>query len=182
MGAEEKALETLIAKDAIRELVLLYSRSIDRKDMALLRTLYTRDATDTHGDSYDGPAAGYFAFIERSLPHLRYSGHHICNHLVSVDGDQGEGEVYAVCYHVFADGKGGWVEDLLCARYIDRYRREDGRWRFAKRVVRYDYNTRRPAQVPDGAIPDAAADASYQTLASRLFTRGGRDDERREGP
>jgi hypothetical protein len=172
MGADEKALETLIAKDAIRELVLLYSRSIDRKDMALLRTLYTRDATDSHGDSYDGPAEGYFAFIERSLPHLRYSGHHICNHLISVDGDQGEGEAYAICYHVFADDKGNWVEDLLCARYIDRYRREDGRWRFAKRVVRYDYNTRRPAQVPDRAIPDAAADASYGTLASRLFARG----------
>jgi hypothetical protein len=176
MGTDGKALETLIAKDAIRELALLYSRSIDRKDMALLRTLYTSEATDTHGDTYDGPAEGYYAFIERSLPHLRYSGHHICNHLISVDGDEGEGEVYAVCYHVFPDGKGGWIEDLLCARYIDRYRREQGRWRFAKRVVRYDYNTRRPAQVADGVIPDAAGDASYATLSSRLFARGGRDD------
>src|ERR1700688_2732423 len=99
MGTEEKAVQTLIAKDAIRELALLYSRSIDRKDVALLRTLYTRDATDTHGDSYEGPAEGYYAFIERSLPHLRYSGHHICNHLISVDGDEGEGEVCAICYH-----------------------------------------------------------------------------------
>jgi len=174
MGTEEQAVQTLIAKDAIRELALLYSRSIDRKDVALLRTLYTRDATDTHGNSYDGPAEGYCAFIERSLPHLRYSGHHICNHLISVDGDEGEGEVYAICYHVFPDGKGGWIEDLLCARYIDRYRREDGRWRFAKRVVLYDYNTRRQAQETDGASPNAASDASYATLSSRLFARGGR--------
>ena len=182
MGTEGKALETLIAKDEIRELALLYCRSIDRKDTALLRTLYTEDATDTHGDTYDGPAEGYYAFIERSLPHLLYSGHHICNHLISVDGNDGEGEVYAICCHVFPDGKGGWIEDLLCARYIDRYRREGGRWRFAKRVVRYDYNARRPAQVTDGTIPDAAGDASYTNLPSRLFARGGRDIAGRERP
>jgi len=167
MHAEDKALGALIAKDAIRELVLLYSRSIDRKDVA-----YTNDATDTHGDTYDGPAEGYCAFIERSLPHLLYSGHHVCNHLISVNGDEGEGEVYAVCYHIFTDGKGGWVEDLLCARYIDRYRREGGRWRFAKRVVTYDYNSRRPASVTADMISDGAGDPSYAALSQRLFARG----------
>lgn len=172
MDAELQGLDALIAKEAIRELVLLYSRSIDRKDVALLRTLYTDDATDTHGNTYDGPAEGYCKFIERSLPHLLYSGHHVCNHLISVDGDDAEGEVYAVCYHIFPDGKGGWVEDLLCARYIDRYRKERGRWRFAKRVVTYDYNSRRPASVTSGAIPDAAADSSYTALSQRLFSRG----------
>jgi hypothetical protein len=172
MDAAGKALGALIAKEAIRELVLLYSRSIDRKDVALLRTLYTDDATDTHGNTYDGPAEGYCAFIERSLPHLLYSGHHVCNHLISVSGNEGEGEVYAICYHIFSDGKGGWVEDLLCARYIDRYRNEGGRWRFAKRVVTYDYNSRRPASVTAGTIPDAAADPSYAALTQRLFARG----------
>jgi hypothetical protein len=172
MDTEDKALSALIAKEAIRELVLLYCRSIDRKDVALLRALYTKDATDTHGDTYDGPAEGYCAFIERSLPHLLYSGHHICNHLISVNGDEGEGEAYAVCYHIFSDGKGGCVEDLLCARYIDRYRREDGRWRFAKRVVTYDYNSRRPASLSAATIPDAAGDPSYLVLSQRLFARG----------
>lgn len=172
MQTEGQALDVLIAKEAIRELVLLYSRSIDRKDVALLRTLYTKDATDTHGDTYDGTADGYCAFIERSLPHLLYSGHHICNHLISVSGDEGEGEAYAVCYHIFSDGKGGWVEDLLCARYIDRYRREGGRWLFAKRVVAYDYNSRRPASVSADTVPDGPADRSYAALSHRLFARG----------
>jgi hypothetical protein len=172
--SDDILLRTLADKEAIRELGMLYSRAIDRKDVALLRTLYTEDATDTHGDSYDGDAAGYCEFIERSLPYMRYSGHHVCNHLVSVDGDTGEGEIYAIACHVVPDGAGGWIEDLLWVRYIDRYRRVGGRWRFAKRVVTYDYRSRRPAEVADDTIPDGSGDASYVTLASRLFARGDR--------
>ena len=101
-------LEMLLAKDAIRELALLYCRGVDRKDAALLRDLYTADATDTHGDSYDGDASGYCDFLEASFPHMPYSGHHICNHLISVDGDRGEGEVYAIAFHLIPDRQGGW--------------------------------------------------------------------------
>ncbi len=165
-------LEILIAKDAIRDLVLIYSRAIDRKDVALLRDLYTADATDTHGDSFDGPASAYCDFIEASLPHMPYSGHHICNHLISVDGDNGEGEVYALAYHIIPDGQGGSQEDLMAVRYIDRYRKEsDGKWRFAKRVVTYDMRLRRPF---DGSIDSRDGDPSYTELLSRAFARGTR--------
>lgn len=171
---DEKALETLIAKDAIRELAMLYSRGVDRKDPVLLRTLYTADATDTHGDSFDGGAEDYVQFLERSMPYMRYSGHHICNHLISVDGDTGEGEVYAIAWHIIPDKSGGWIEDTMCCRYIDRYRKEaDGRWRFAKRVVTYDMRTQRP-HVPHADAIEATADASYAALTTRLFQRGPR--------
>lgn len=174
MAVDQKALETLIAKDAIRELVLLYSRGVDRKDAALLRDLYTADATDTHGDSYDGDAVGYCDFLEKSFPYMPYSGHHVCNHLISVDGDEGNGEVYAIAYHVIPDGQGGWMEDLMTVRYIDNYRKEaDGRWRFAKRVVTYDMRNRRPIAAP-GEMTDPTLDPSYTTLAQRLFGRGAR--------
>jgi ketosteroid isomerase-like protein len=170
----EKALAMLVDKEAIRELVLLYSRGVDRKDGQLLRTLYTADATDTHGDTFDGPADKYVDFLEQAFPFMRYSGHHVCNHLISIDGDAGEGEVYALAYHAIPDGKGGWMEDFMAVRYLDRYRREqDGRWRFAKRVVTYDLKVRRALDtVPPAA--DATADASYAELLSRLFARGER--------
>ncbi|MET0269238.1 MAG: nuclear transport factor 2 family protein [Sphingomonas sp.] len=172
MADDRTALATLLDKEAIRELGQLYSRAIDRKDVALLRSLYADDATDTHGDSYDGDAAGYCDFIARSLPYMRYSGHHVCNHLVAVDGDAAEGEIYAIATHVIPDGAGGWIEDIIWARYIDRYARVDGRWRFAKRVVTYDHRSRRPADASDGAIGDGGDDPSYGALRQRLFARG----------
>ena len=90
MTTDAQALATLIAKDEIRTLALLYSRAIDRKDVALLRDLYTEDATDSHGDSFDGNQQDYCDFIERSLPYMPYSGHHACNHLIDVDVEAGK--------------------------------------------------------------------------------------------
>jgi hypothetical protein len=175
-------LATLIAKDEIRELGMLYSRGVDRKDGALLRTLYTADATDTHGDTFDGNAEDYVDFLEQSFPYMRYSGHHICNHLITVDGDTGEGEIYAYAFHIIPDGNGGWLEDLRLVRYLDHYRKDDGRWHFAKRVVTYDYSSKRPAQIPEGdtlAVPldpaDFPRETSYGVLTSRLFARGARE-------
>ena len=174
MSIDQHALATLIAKDEIRELALLYSRGVDRKDIELLRTLYARDATDDHGKHYNGDAEGYLRFLEKSFPHMRYSGHHICNHLVSVDGDRGEGEVYALAYHLIPDGKGGFLEDFMAVRYVDRYRKENGRWLFASRVVSFDMHSVRPVPTPDGPTPSPTADPSYTTLSSRLFARGAR--------
>ena len=174
MSTEQSAVATLIAKEEIRELVLLYSRGVDRKDIALLRTLYTKDGTDHHDSFFSGTAEAYVDALEQSLPHMRYSGHHVCNHLISVNGDEGEGEVYAIAWHLIPDGKGGWVEDIMCVRYIDRYRKEGGHWRFATRVVTFDLRSIRPAPAPEGAAPSPLEDPSVTTLKSRLFARGPR--------
>jgi ketosteroid isomerase-like protein len=176
MSIDPIALQQLIDKDAIRDLVLAYSRAVDRKDVTLLRDLYTADATDSHGDSFDGGAKEYCDFIEMSLPHMPYSGHHVCNHLISVEGDEGNGEVYALAYHLIPDraNPGAMIEDFMCVRYIDNYRREaDGKWRFSKRVVTYDVQIQRPF---DGKFRNMleGTDPSYDVCDQRLFQRGAR--------
>lgn len=174
MSIDQNAISVIIAKEEIRDLVLLYSRGVDRKDIALLRSLYANDATDHHGSHFSGAVDDYIAFLERSLPHIHVSGHYVCNHLISVDGDEAEGEVYALAYHIIPDFKGGTVEDLCGVRYVDRYRKEDGRWLFAARVVEFDMHTVRPIPTPQHAAPSPFEDPSVTTLKSRLFARGAR--------
>ena len=98
MTVEQQALARLIAKEEIRDLALLYSRAIDRKDLSLCRSLYTADGWDTHGDKFDGPADDFVKFLGKGLLPATYLGHHICNHLITVDGNEGEGEVYTLAY------------------------------------------------------------------------------------
>lgn len=168
-------LQYLLDKEAIRDLVALYSRAIDKGDVDLLADLYTEDATDTHGDSFDGSAADFCTFIAGNLPYMPYSGHHVCNHLIALNGDVGSGEAYALAYHVFPDPHdGGRVEDFMAVRYIDNYRRcADGKWRFSKRVVTYDIHVRRPFD-GDGTMGQGADDPSYTVCLEPLFRRGAR--------
>lgn len=174
VGTRTDALQVLLDKEAIRDLVLLYSRAIDRQDIELLRDLYTEDATDTHGDSFDGSAEDYCAFIARAFPHMPYSGHHVCNHLIAVDGDVASGEVYALAFHLVPARDGSREEDFMAVRYIDNYRRcEDGRWRFSRRVVTYDFKLRRPFD-GGGLLGLAERDPSYAECRLPLFRRGAR--------
>lgn len=177
MPISEAQLQEIIDKEAIRELSYLYSRGVDRKDAALLRDLYTEDATDTHGDSYDGSAEGFVHFVEGSFDYMRYSGHHMCNHLISVNGDEGCGEVYGIAYHYLPDSNrpGEWVEDVMTVRYIDNYRRcADGKWRFSKRVVTYDMLMQRPFSGRGGLLGSLVPDPSYELCREPLFQRGTR--------
>ncbi|TCU61261.1 ketosteroid isomerase-like protein [Novosphingobium sp. PhB57] len=174
MAIDETALQLLLDKEAIRELVLLYSRAIDRQDIELLRDLYAPEATDTHGDSFDGSAEDYCAFIARAFPHMPYSGHHVCNHLIAVEGERASGEVYALAWHLIPGRGGDSEEDFMAVRYIDNYRRcADRKWRFSKRVVTYDFKLRRPFS-GGGTLGQGTADPSYALCPPSLFARGKR--------
>jgi hypothetical protein len=105
---------------------------------------------------------------------MPYSGHHVCNHLIAVDGDEADGEVYALAWHLVPGRDGGREEDFMAVRYIDNYRRcTDGKWRFSKRVVTYDFKLRRPFD-GGGLLGQGAMDPSYAINANALFARGRR--------
>jgi hypothetical protein len=105
-------------------------------------------------------AKDYVDWLETRLPHLRYSGHQVCNHLISLSGDDGEGEVYAIAWHAAPAANGAFVEDIQLVRYLDRYRKEDGRWRFASRDVAFDFHAQHPIRDLDWAAPAREGDLS----------------------
>lgn len=169
------ALQSLLDKEAIRELAMLYARGVDRQDIGLLKTLYTEDGWDAHGPYFDGPADKYIEFLAASLPHMHIGAHFICNHLVSVDGDTGEGEVYAIAWHLVPDQAGAQKHDFQAVRYIDNYRRDNGQWKFVRRELCYDMKIALPAD-DHGSKPDPEKDPSYAAITSLLFARGFRPE------
>lgn len=174
MPISENVLQDLVDREAIRQLALVYSRAVDRKDIALLRTLYTKDGTDDHGAVYDGSASGFIDFLEVALPNVRIGAHYVCNHLIALDGDLAEGEVYAIGYAQMPDGQGGLSQDFVGVRYIDRYRRVSGTWYFASRKVMFDHESSHPLDPVAAPTLAAEQDPSYSILKSRLFARGPR--------
>jgi len=176
-------MQALIDKDAIRDLVLAYSRGVDRQDFALLRSLYTPDGVeDNHAGLFTGRASDYVDWLQGSLPHLACTTHAVQNHLIAlIDETHAQGEVYVIAYHRLPADGGGWFDQIHGSRYLDHYEKQGGRWLFARRTVAIDWKRRGPSSWEAGH-PDIdgmplgthdAADPSYRALDHAFFARRG---------
>jgi SnoaL-like protein len=73
----DPALQALLDKQEIAELLTRYLRSVDRGDIDTLRACYLPGATEDHGGLFAGPAQDYvdsIATAQRQVPrrpHLR---------------------------------------------------------------------------------------------------------------
>lgn len=135
----DEKIDEMIAKDEIRDLALTYSRAVDRKDFVLLGQLYFPDAGDEHGGNTTGTAKEFIELMPGWTEKTLVLAHNITNHLIKVDGDYAEGEVYALAYCVNDVGEGKQSGFLQGVRYLDKYRRKNGIWKFAHRRVVTDY-------------------------------------------
>ncbi len=159
------ALQVLLDKSDITELLTRYMRAIDRGDIAALRACYAPGATEEHGGIYAGPAQGYIDSIERALTNPRLvATHTIANLLIEVEGDDAFSEHYVLALtRVKADGV---VSDsFVASRIIDNLVRVDGHWAISRRRLRFDW-------VHDiGPRPDSWV---YGTLDPAKLLHGGK--------
>jgi len=126
-------LRHLLDKEAIREVILLYCRGVDRADVSLLSSAYHPDASDDHGGTTfigEGIAPGILQLVGET----RVCQHQITNYLIDLQGDNAGCETYFSAWQTIErDGQ----ERLLHAvgRYVDRMENRNGEWRIADRVV-----------------------------------------------
>lgn len=108
-------VQTLIAREQIRELVHRYSVAISERDVDLMVSLYAPDAS--FGAAGSGPAA-LRELMDATMGDLVFGVILVANHSIAfVDPEHATGEVWARCY---AQNDGGYYEQLI--KYVDRYR------------------------------------------------------------
>lgn len=137
-----EALQALIDKQAITEVLLRYSRAIDRRDADLMRRVYWPDAVDDHA-VFKGNVEEFIAY---SFPFMEgvISQHVVTNVLIDLTGpDEAFSECYFAGFHDFP-AEGGRLERVVGGRYLDRHERRDGEWRISQRTLAIDWYNERP--------------------------------------
>lgn len=170
-------LQRVIDELELRDLVQTYCRAIDRQDFALVRTLYHDDAIDDHGDMFKGGPDDYVAWLPTIMKMWDATVHALSNMLFKIDGDTAEGELYVVAYH--RTHAPDAQEIVVGGRYLDRYEKRGGQWKFIHRSLAMDWCNVRAVNQSDydtfaaGAVRGRhdAGDASYAELT--MFGRLG---------
>lgn len=155
----DPALQALLDKQEITEVLMRYSRAVDRGDVELLRACYHADATEDHGGVFTGPAAEYIARIAPILPKAGVLTHAVSNVLIELDSDHARVEAYITTFaRMKKDGEK--FDTLTLARTLDRFERRDGVWRIAARRMSWEWHHEMPLAETWGRgllAPDAAA-------------------------
>ncbi len=141
----------------LTDLVMRYCRGIDRRDFNLVRSLYHDDAIDDHGDMFCGSPDEYVKWLPIVLEPLDCTIHAISNSFFVIDGDVAEGEHYSTNFH--RTRQAPRQEIIIHGRYLDRYERREGEWKFARRQIVFDHGYVHP--VNEAGVSQAGADAPH---------------------
>lgn len=127
---------------ALRKTAEAYAAGADRRDKNLWAGVLTGDCViEGPGFRTEGRDAtlGSIDLLARMFLKTQ---HRVHNQRVTIDGDTAEGETWSTADHLF---EAGGERRLLCwaIRYQDRWRREDGQWRFSHRKLIVDWEETR---------------------------------------
>jgi len=157
----ELALQKLIDQRDIENVISRYARAIDRSDVELLKSCYHPDAISNNAVSRI-PAWEYAEII---IPQMRklFSGtmHHVTHSNIQINGDIAAAESYFIAWHLVVGGfdevmtffgapyaeemkrlgtLSGGHDFVGSGRYLDRFAKRDGIWRFSERTVTMEWN------------------------------------------
>lgn len=145
---------------AIIDLAALYMRGLDRLDGDLLEAQFWPEARCEYG-VFSGSPADFAAFCMTMLTEHTRNHHMLGQHNIDFTGpDEAYGEVYYQAYHRVHDEAGAARDLFIAGRYVDRYERRGGVWKFAYRSELVDW-------VRDEAACDAMMGAAPFILGQR---------------
>lgn len=164
----DQNLQALLDKQAITELAYRYMRALDRLDPDLFASLFHPEGWCEYG--FVNCTASEFAdFAMNALQEHVANQHFVGNILIDLNGDEAFGEVYFNAYHKIPAEGGGFDDCIIAGRYLDRYEKRDGEWKFTYRSERVDWSRTEPSAdsyfklAPDCLRGARRDDAVFQT-------------------
>ena len=158
LAALAARLNVLEDKEEIHAAMMEYGRTLDNRDFAGFAALFSRDAEygGARGALQKGPAA-IRALLEMQLarnaaPQPGRDYHFFYNETIVVNGDTATALSKGAFYVTNEARK---LETGSAVNYHDEFIREDGKWKFKKRVL-----GERPANAGAGAPPAATPPAA----------------------
>lgn len=149
MGTLEERVARLEDLERIRQLFMAYKRHLDVRDFAAYSKLFAREGEWLGGTGHAvGPAAIQAMLEERLGDNPPAPGrthyHLVGSPEIALDGDRATAEV---SWALITRGEGDVPEMTLWGHYSDTLVREDGEWRFLRRVAHTDV-PHRPLEEP----------------------------------
>ena len=162
-------LQELIDRQDIYDLLMRFSRGVDRGDYDLARSVYHHDALDHH-TGFDGTATEFMDWFRGASAGLGAVHHMLGNFMVEIRGDRAVSEVYGILTMRGEDVNNARFNMTTGFRYVDRLERRAGVWGITERwVVRDWQRSDMGALMPKEALgPDGKRgrdDPLYEALA-----------------
>jgi len=154
-------LRRLEDAEQIRQLNLAYRRHLDARDLDSYGALFAADGQWLGGTGYGQGPAGITAMLTERLagnpgPPGPTSFHVVTESDINVHGDRATG---TVSWALIQRGEGDTPAMRLLGHYDDQYVRENGRWRYQRRIAHTDIPYR-PLDLPAGWSPPPAGAAA----------------------
>lgn len=151
-----EALQTILAKQAITEVIYGYCRVLDRMDKDAAYAVWHSDGTADYGeDIYQGTGWGFVDWVWTAHAAMSTHSHQITNVLIQVIGDRAVSEAYVtVALRTLPFGDSADVADIYSrGRYVDQWSHRDGRWAIDHRNYITDHSVTLPNSNPDPHDP-----------------------------
>lgn len=155
----EVLLQQIADRLAIMDLPARYMRALDRLDRDLMGDQFWDDAYLDYGIFTGGPEE-FADFCMKALSDHAANHHMIGQNLIEIEGNEASGEVYFQAFHRVVDDPANPRDVVITGRYIDRYERRNGIWKFSYR-----------SEVVDWAHDQPATDAFIQGSGNILGAR-----------
>ena len=142
----ESDLRLMADEWALYKLAMLYARAMDQNVPEIIDRIFTEDAI------IEAPTFSVRGRAEiRAMPpalrqKYRSTTHAVHNQTVTISGDTAEGETDCLAHLITSAPRGGEVVAMEEVRYLDRWVRQAGGWRFASRRLVVEFSEVRAAR------------------------------------